>query len=249
MLRQAAARRELAAPLAQVGEAQDRIDEIVVGRELERVDAGVGERRAQLLPRASRPAAAKRLRKPRSCVSTKSCSPVSASCITTQPEVGQLHLERIVEPHGDDLVPLREMRERLGPARRADEIGHDEHQRAPRHDVRAPRAAERRRSVGADCGSSGRVSICVQDVQHVAPAAARRDHRIHAVAVEQRADAVAVARQQARQHGRRTRSTTAALLHVARAEVHRRAQVEQEPRGDFAVLVVTRARTASAAAR
>ena len=43
----AAARGELAAPLAQVGEAEDRIDEIAVGRELERIDARFAERRAQ----------------------------------------------------------------------------------------------------------------------------------------------------------------------------------------------------------
>ena len=49
VLRHAAAGGELAAPLAQVGEAHDRVDEVVVGRELERVDAGVAERRAQLL--------------------------------------------------------------------------------------------------------------------------------------------------------------------------------------------------------
>src|SRR5207249_6879557 len=49
MLRQAATAGELAAPLAQVGEAQDRIDEIVVGRQLERVHAGLAERRSQRL--------------------------------------------------------------------------------------------------------------------------------------------------------------------------------------------------------
>ena len=87
VLRHAAAGGELAAPLAQVGEAHDRVDEIVVGRELERVDARVGERRAQLLL-ARLAAAAKRLRKPLSCVSTKSCSPVSASWMTSRPRSG-----------------------------------------------------------------------------------------------------------------------------------------------------------------
>ena len=33
-----------------------------------------------------------------------------------QAEVGQLHLQRIVEPHRDDLVALREVRERLAPS-------------------------------------------------------------------------------------------------------------------------------------
>ena len=117
VLRQHAAGRELAAPLAQIGEAQDRIDQVVVGRELERVDAGVAKRRAQARPRARSAAAAKRLRKPRSWVSTNSCSPVSASWIDEQAEVGQLHLQRIEQAHRDHLVALREMRRAALPSR------------------------------------------------------------------------------------------------------------------------------------
>src|SRR5437763_6883590 len=41
------ARRKLAAPFAQIGEAQDRIDEIVVGAEFQRIHAGLAKRRAQ----------------------------------------------------------------------------------------------------------------------------------------------------------------------------------------------------------
>ena len=93
------------------------------------------------------------------------------------------------------------------------------------------------RSVGADCALPRPLQHPVQDVQHVAAAAARRDHGVDVVAVEQRADAVAVAREQAREHA--TKSVDdAALAHVARAEVDRRAEVEQEPRRDLAVLVV-----------
>ena len=52
VLRQAAAGRQLAAPLAQVREAQDRIDQIVVGGKLQRVHAGVakGRTEARLAP-------------------------------------------------------------------------------------------------------------------------------------------------------------------------------------------------------
>jgi hypothetical protein len=48
VVRQGAARRELAAALAQVGEAQDGIDQIVVGRKLQRDHARDPERGAKL---------------------------------------------------------------------------------------------------------------------------------------------------------------------------------------------------------
>jgi hypothetical protein len=75
------------------------------------------------------------------------------------------------------------------------------------------------------------------EVQHVAAAAARRDHRVDLVAVEQRSDAVAVPREQARQH-RDEVGGHRALAHLARAEVHRRGEIEQEPGVDVAILVV-----------
>ncbi len=52
-----------------------------------------------------------------------------------QPEVGQLHLQRIVEAHRDHLVARREMGERLAPAGTADEVGNDEYQRAALDDI------------------------------------------------------------------------------------------------------------------
>src|SRR5262245_31877217 len=48
-LRQAAAGGEQAPPLAQVREPQNRVEELAVGRELERVDAGPAEGGAQLV--------------------------------------------------------------------------------------------------------------------------------------------------------------------------------------------------------
>ena len=89
----------------------------------------------------------------------------------------------------------------------------------------------------------------VQDVQHVAPAAARRDHRVDVVAVEQRADAVAVPREQPREHRDELGRHRALAARSREPKSTDGAQVEQEPRGDLAVLVDTRARTASAAAR
>jgi hypothetical protein len=75
----------------------------------------------------------------------------------------------------------------------------------------------------------------VQQLQHMGAATARGQHTVHPGAVEQGADAVAVAREQARQHGHKLGGDVALAL-VAGAEVHRRAQVEQEPSRHFAVL-------------
>ena len=41
--------RKLASPLAQIGKAKDRIDQIVIGAKLERIDAGLAKRAAQFL--------------------------------------------------------------------------------------------------------------------------------------------------------------------------------------------------------
>ena len=49
VLWQASARRQLAAPLAQIGEPQNCIDEIIVGGQLQRVHARPSESRPKLL--------------------------------------------------------------------------------------------------------------------------------------------------------------------------------------------------------
>ncbi len=155
-----------------------------------------------------------------------------------QAEVGQRHFHRVVQPHRDDVVPLREVGERLFPARRADEVGDDEHQRAPRRD--AVRGLEEVGELRLDGRARRRFRPrrhLLHQVQHVAAAAARRHHGVDAVAVEQRADAVAVAREDAREHGDELGGDRALLLRL-RAEVDRRRQVDQEPRGDLALLVV-----------
>src|SRR4029079_2330910 len=64
VLRQSAARCQLAAALAKISEAQNRIDQVVVGGELERVDSRNAKRRAQFglaLRRRGREAFAKTL--------------------------------------------------------------------------------------------------------------------------------------------------------------------------------------------
>jgi cysteine sulfinate desulfinase/cysteine desulfurase-like protein len=77
----------------------------------------------------------------------------------------------------------------------------------------------------------------LQQPQHLAAAAAGRDHGLDAIAVEHRADRVAVARQHACQHRDEAREHLV-LAGLARAEVHRRAEVEQEPADHLAILVV-----------
>ncbi len=151
-------------------------------------------------------------------------------------EIGQVHLQRIVEAHGDDVVPLREMGQRLRPAGRADEIGDDEHQRSPRRDAigRLQQLAE----VGLRRLRARRPrQHPVQQVQHLPTAAARRNHRVDGIAVEEGADAIAVARQDSREHRDELRRNRL-LLQLLRAEIDRRGEVEQEPRRDFALLVV-----------
>jgi hypothetical protein len=61
--------------------------------------------------------------------------------------------------------------------------------------------------------------------------------QVDLVAVEERADAIAVARQDAREH-RDELAGDRFLLEILRAEIDRRGEVEQEPRGDFALFQV-----------
>jgi len=152
-----------------------------------------------------------------------------------QPKVGQLALERILQAHRDHLVALRELHQRPVPAGGADEIRHEEQERAAVHEVECtleeliePRALPFRQRWAGHHG--------VQDGEHLAPAATRRDHVIDARAVEDGADAVAVAREQACEQADEIRRHRA-LVHVARAEVDRAGKIEQEPGGDLAIFV------------
>src|SRR5438105_11690682 len=71
----------------------------------------------------------------------------------------------------------------------------------------------------------------------MAAAAARRYHAVEALAVEHRADAIAVARQKPRYHGDEL-DRQRLLLHLLGAEVHRGTQIEQKPRGHLAIFVI-----------
>jgi len=121
----AAAGSELAAPLAQAGEAQQRFAKLLVGGEFEAVDARMGQRRAQfgfalLCIRAKSLAKALVLRVDKELL--------AGFCILQddETEIGQRQFHGIEEAHRDDFMPSGEQAERLAPARGADEIRHDE---------------------------------------------------------------------------------------------------------------------------
>ena len=76
----------------------------------------------------------------------------------------------------------------------------------------------------------------MQNVEHVAPAAARWNHRIDTVAIEQRSDAIAVTGQEPRQQGDEFGGHRP-LLHME-PKSHRRAQIQQKPRRNFSIFVV-----------
>ena len=209
--------------------------------ELERVDAGLARTRARsvrlaLLARLR----AKRLRKPRSCVSTKSCSPVSASCITQQAEVGQLHLERIVaaaprRPRGAARA-ARAARSQPGALMKSETTNTSERRGIT---CARRRAAARRRSVAPRRGARRpRLHRGAAGAARGAGRCAPGSRASTLVAVEQRADAVAVARQQPRQHGDEARPTPRACCTRREPKSTDALRVEQEPRGDLAVLVV-----------
>ena len=115
----------------------------------------------------------------------------------------------------------------------------DEHERAALD--RALAGLEQRRQVGERRMSRRRgcAEQVVDQAQDLDPAAAGRDRALDLAAVEHRADPVAVARQQPRER-RHEVDQHAPLepLRVRRPEVDRRAQVEQEPGRDLAILDV-----------
>ena len=234
--RQHAAGRELAAPLAEVGEAQDRVDDLVVGRELERVDAGLAERRPQrLLPPLGGGGEA---------APEEPVVRVDEELLAGLGVLDHHHARDPAAPSRAD----RSSRTATISCRCASRASASVQPGAlMKSDT--TKTSERRGIIWKPvCSSSLEVRRAgvaldrprehlVEQVEHVPTAAPRLDDRIDAVAVEERAHAVAVAGEQAREHGDEI-GRHRALAHVLRAEVDRRAEVQEEPRGDLAVLVV-----------
>ncbi len=152
-----------------------------------------------------------------------------------QADVGQLELHRVIQTHGDDFVPACKQRELPAPTRLADEIRNDEHDRAALdHRVRR---CEQLGEIGFLAGRRGLHSLhSIEHVQHVTPAVARRDHFVSLMGVQNGADSIAVAREQTREHGDEL-GRQLALAHFARTEVDRARKIENEPGGDFAILL------------
>ena len=95
------------------------------------------------------------------------------------------------------------------------------------------------RSVKGACGRRGLRQQVVDEPQDLDAAAAGGDRPLDPAPVEHRADAVAVARQQPRERRHEVdQHAPLQALGIRGAEVDRRAQVEQEPRRDLAVLEV-----------
>ena len=99
---------EAAAALAHVGEAPDRVDQIVVGRKLERVDAGVAESGAQLGFAA--------LRRGGEALAEAAVVGIDEDLLAglgvlhhEHAEIGEARFQRVVQPYRDDLVALREL--------------------------------------------------------------------------------------------------------------------------------------------
>ena len=118
----------------QIGEAQDRIDDVVLGREFQRIHAGGTEGGAQVFL-----AFGGHRRKALAKSAIVRVDQHLLACFAVlhehHPQVRHFHFERIVESHGDHFMPLRELAQRCGPPRRADEIGDDEYDGAPAHNL------------------------------------------------------------------------------------------------------------------
>ena len=197
--------------------------------EFQRVDAGCGQGARAARPRALR----RRPRSARGRPGRRVDEQLLAGLGVLhrhQAEVGQRHLQRVEQAHRQHLVALRQLRQRVVPAGRADEVGHHEHQRAA-----LDGAGRGVQQVGQRGAAAARVvprplAHRAQQVQHCGATAAAAARVSTLVAVEQRADAVAVAREQAREHGDEV-DRHRQLGASAGAEVDAARQVEQEPGG------------------
>ena len=226
--------------LRSVAMPDDRAHEVVVGRDASPTSTPDRPKAASSSASRARAAAANRSRNPRSPVSTSSCSPVSASWTRTTPTSGSSRSRGSTSRTASSSWRWsRRWRWRSQPGV-ADEVGHDHDERPAADRPRCPPRAAPARSVAGARGA------------HRLVAAARRSRRRTAV----RPDATGIVRRLSPlstiapiRLPRRVRTRASVVDEVDehrplepvvadRPEVHRRAEVEQEPGRDLAVLVV-----------
>ena len=183
-------------------------------------------------------AAANRLRKARSEVSTTSCSPVSASSTSNGPTSGSAasrgSVRRMARTSWRRLMSSSS-RSQPGWLMKSEMTKTSDRRRIQR---RPDRSSSVRSVIGALAwrGCSDEVA---DEPQDLVAAGACRDDPFDLTAIEDGADPVAVARQDARQRGDDIDEHGPLVAIVGgRPEVDRRAEVEQEPRRQLAILVV-----------
>ena len=222
------------AALAHVGEAHHRIDQVAVGGQLERIDAGAHEARAQL-GFALGGDAGKALAKARVVgVHQHLLAGLGSRAWSAgRGRAGPAPADRAARTATTSWRCASSASGRSQPGSLMKSETTNTRRAALDHGRRRTRAGRAAASCPTRRAHGPRLHA-VQQVQHVAPPAAGGDHRVHARAVEQRADAVAVAREHAREHGDELGRDVALAL-FARAEIDRRAQVQQEPGGHLAV--------------
>ena len=124
------------------------------------------------------------------------------------------------------------------PAGKADEVRDQYDERSP-PDSTMRRLEERGQVRDRRAGQPGLADEILDESQDLDPAAARRDRALDPSAVEDRADTVAPPGQEPRQRRNEVDENGPLLAITAdRSEIDGRAEVEQEPRRDLAVLVI-----------
>ena len=99
------ARRKLAPPFAQIGKAQDRVDQIIIGTKLERVHTGLPKRTAQfLLPAFG--GCGKTLAKAAIVRIDENLLAGFGILNDEEAEIRQLHFQGVVQAHGNNFVAV-----------------------------------------------------------------------------------------------------------------------------------------------
>jgi hypothetical protein len=156
-----------------------------------------------------------------------------------QAQVGQRHLQRVIQAQRHDLMPPRKPPQGVVPAGLADEVGDHEHQRAA---AQQALGSTQQITEHGDAGARGRAFAQAADQrQHLPPAHARR-HQARRLAraiepIQQCPDAIAMAGDQPGQQ-RHQFLGHLALGALGRTELDAAGEIDQEPCGEIAVFGV-----------